>query len=326
MNSHMLPQEANDYLGRLEQLLADLPADARASALDDVTAHIEESLESGRSVTDTVIGLGPVESFAAQYRDELRVPAAQPEIQPATLRQTGLLHLVTVGVALLSFVFAALLSPVASVSSSSSSSSGGTGTAEPVEASTVTFAEAYGPGGLVLLLVPALLALLPLMLPPAWRTPVAVANAVVITGFAALGGFTIGMFFVPLAVMMWAAVIVPWRMSKGLQLANAPLWRIFGSVLIALPAMLLVSGGLSGTVSADPPLWIMATIIVVLAVAFAIGVRATALAVAILGVAVMVFAMVEGGLLALGFWWFGGLYLACGISAFVAWGSKETSA
>ena len=69
MNSHMLPQEANDYLGRLEQLLADLPADARASALDDVAAHIEESLESGRNVTDTVIGLGPVESFAAQYRD-----------------------------------------------------------------------------------------------------------------------------------------------------------------------------------------------------------------------------------------------------------------
>lgn len=321
MNSQMLPPEAREYLRQLERLLADLPADACASALDDVTAHIEESLDSGRTVTDTMAGLGSVEGFAAQYRDELRVPTASQSgtAQPATLRQTGLLHLVSVGVALLACVFAAFLSPAASVSESSGSSGG----SDDGATTTLTFVEAYGPGGIALLLAPALLALLPLLLPSGWRTPVSLVNALVITGFAALTGFTIGMFYVPLAVMMWTAVIVPWRMGKGLAFANAPLWRIFGGVLIALPALLLVPGGLSGAVLADPPLWIGTVAVIALGAAFAIGMRASALVVALLGLGVMVFVMTEGSMFAIAFWWIGGLYLACGIAAFVAWGTKE---
>lgn len=316
MNAQMLPPESRNYLQQLEHLLAGIPAASRASAIDDVTAHIEESLASGRSAVDTIAGLGPVEVFAAQYLEEFRVT---PSVQPATLRQTGLLHLVAVGVALLACVYAAFLS-TALFSTGTTMNSDGTETAFEESSN---FVEIYGIGGLLLLFLPALLALLPLILPPSWRTSVAIANAVLITGFAALGIFTIGGFYAPLAVMMWAAVIVPWRMSKRLQLVNSPYWRIFGSALIALPAFLLASGGLSGSLRLDPVTVVGTGVVIFLAILFAVGVRASALAVAILGLAGMVLAMAEGGMMAFSFWWFGGLFLAAGISAFVAWGTEE---
>jgi drug/metabolite transporter (DMT)-like permease len=50
-------------------------------------------------------------------------------------------------------------------------------------------------------------------------------------------------------------------------------------------------------------------------------VRVAALVTAVIGLAIMVLTMFTQGMLLVATWWAGGLYLALGLSAYLAWGS-----
>lgn len=323
MNARSLGQESDAYLRALAKELAGAPVAVRDAALDDVRAHLADALEGGRSPEEALSTLGTPQSFAQQYRDELRVPEQGDNAETAASATAArALHLATVFIGLLAGAFMSFILRSFVTESATSSSDGSSTGGETVSQ---TLAESLGAGFVLLAFVPALLALLPLVLPAGWRRPVALANAVVMTGFSLLGILTIGGFYLPVAVLMWSAVIVPWRVGRGLRLAQAPIWRAAGAVVIAAPVLLLGAGALSGSLILDPPAWFIMFGALVLAVLFAIGLRITALVTAVAGVALMVFSMFDPGLITLGIWVAGGLYAALGISSYVAWGTRKES-
>jgi MFS family permease len=311
-----MPREANHYLRTLERALAYAPAETKAAVLDDVRAHIVDALESGRSIEETLEGLGAAEAFAEQYRDELHIAASD---DAAAVTGARMLHVAAVLVGVLAGAFVAFLLP--SYAGTSVSEQGGDVGVEIAETTVRTLAQEYGPGAAALAMLPAVLALLPLVLPRGLRVPVALANAVLVTGFSIVSGFTVGVFYAPLALIMWVAVIVPWRMTRGLDLATAPIWRVLGAVLIALPALLRAASGLSGATHFGPLAWATFIGTLLLAALFAAGVRVAALVTAVIGLAIMVLTMFTQGMLLVATWWAGGLYLALGLSAYLAWGS-----
>lgn len=339
MNTERTPQELTSYLRTLEAALADAPAEARAEILADVRAHADDALEQGRPLTEVLEALGPADEVSEQYRRELGL-AGEPgrpgsfgsgiAQDPASLREAvadrgaRLLHFASVAVAVVTGAFVAFLLPAFAVHSmstgSGSTGSGSTGfgsSTEPVDMGTriQTLFDQLGAGAILLALLPALLALLPLVLPRSLRQPVAIANAVVVSLLALISGFTVGLFYVPLAVLMWAAVVVPWRVLHGLDLATSLLWRIFGGVLVCAPGLLLVSGLITGTIVFSWGTLALVLVSVVLGVLFALGWRPVYAVIALLGMTAMVLGMVDLGLLTLAVWWVGGAWLAIGLSA-----------
>ncbi|MFC5337849.1 HAAS signaling domain-containing protein [Leucobacter denitrificans] len=317
MTPEKFDRETADYLRVLTRELSDAPSSARDAAVDDVRAHVADALEGGASPQEALASLGSPTSFAAQYRVELGLPARENRV---SMRAATALRLATVALSVLAGVFASFLARGFASVSMESSSSGVTTDSEIVYS---TLSESYGPGFMLLAFAPALLALLPLVLPATWRTAVSLANAVVVTGFALLGILTVGSFYMPVAMLMWAAVIVPWRMQRGLRLAEAPIWRAVGAVVVVAPALLLGAGALSGSVELDLVAWLVMLCALVLAVLFAVGVRVSALIIASIGGAIMVLSMFSPGLLVLGTWIVGGLYFVLGLSSYLAWGSRK---
>lgn len=304
MNTEATPRQLERYLGALEAALADAPVAARAEILADMRAHADDALEQGRPIDEVLAALGPVPETAAQYRSELGLPETAPVVPE---RGAAMLHGAAVIVGVLTGWFAAFLS-------SSFVPTARRHLDQLADAPSSWFAGA-GPGLEVLAFVPALLAVLPLILPRRARMPVAVANAAAVAILAAISYASFGLLYVPLAVLMWAAVVVPWRVAHGLDLVRSPLWRVFGALLLALPGLLLLGGMLSGSLGFAVPSLFVALATVLLAVLFALGVRIAYALVAAVGLVVMVLAMLQVGLLALGVWWAGGAWLAIGLSA-----------
>ncbi|MBP6685820.1 MAG: hypothetical protein KA158_10400, partial [Leucobacter sp.] len=145
------------------------------------------------------------------------------------------------------------------------------------------------------------------------------ANAVVVTGFVVLAFGGVGAFFAPLALQLWAAVLVPWLVSRGFDLSEHPVWRVFGAVTVALPGLLLFAGMLSGSLGWTPAGVAIAAALVALALGFALGRRRAAPVIAVLGVALLVVAFFDPGMLVAGVWWVGGYYLSFGLGSTVAW-------
>ena len=329
----------DEYLRTLGHALGDAPAGAREAALDDVRAHIADARGEGRSVDETLNGLGSAEIVAQQYRDELGLPAAAETTAVAESPAARMLHWGAVALGVLTAVFVAFLLPMyssatessGSYTSSSGSGSNGPDVGELVHETTETLVQVNGPGAAVVALLPAVIALLPIVLPRAGRRPAAIAGATVVTLFTVIGGFTIGGFYLPLAAMMWAAVIVDLRPSPS----RVPL-RMHGedprpsagpgsfagglvvAVLLALPGVVLFVSTLGGAVQFDAVVVVMTAVSLGLAVAFAFGKPWAYLATAAIGALVMVFTLFDAGMLVLATWWIGGLYLVAGLTAFLA--------
>lgn len=306
------PQKLSRYLATLEAALVDAPANARSEILEDVLAHASDALAEDRTIEQVLEALGPAEEYAAQYRNELGLPEDLP---PDARRSSVLLHGATVAVGVLTGSFVAFALPNSAQPYLIAEMIRNSMPGDPPLPLQQTLLAQYGPGMALLAFMPALLAVLPLVLPQKARMPVAVANAVAVGVFAAISFNSIGIFYVPLAVLMWAAVVVPWRVAHGLDIARSPLWRIFGAVLLALPGMLLMGGMITETILPEMSAVLTVAAILVLSVLFAFGLRAAFYLIAAIGFAVMALAMLSPGLLAIAFWWSGGAYLAIGLSA-----------
>ncbi|GAA1328641.1 hypothetical protein GCM10020360_06840 [Nonlabens tegetincola] len=168
----------------------------------------------------------------------------------------------------------------------------------------------------------AALTLLPLALSARLRTRVALCVAIALTAGAALGGTDLGLLLVPVVLLSWVAALVPWRVSLGFALAESLPWRLVCGLLVGLPAILLVTGALTGTIELEVIGWAIVGIALVIAVSLAAGVRIAALVAAALGLVTMILTVVIPGLLVIGTWWAGGLLLVVGAAALSAWGSK----
>ncbi|WP_449281180.1 DUF1700 domain-containing protein [Leucobacter sp.] len=303
------------YLRQLETRLEQVPAGPRTAILEDVSAHLDDALEAGRSADEALAALGPVEQVAEQFRTELDLVAPVPPDRAgsAASDRTGpaaqdraranrafvLLGWTSVIVALLTSYAIAMLAPVADPWSGGPADGAVAGTA-------------------VLCGAAVILSLLPLLVPRRTRLIAAVTVTVVMTALAALAGEGRGLFLVPLVVTMWAATVVPWRVEHGLDLVRAPLWRIFAGVLIALPALLAVAGVMSGSVALGWPAAAAIALFLLLAVLFACGLRWAYSATAAAGLALLVLALVDAGMLFLAAWWAGGMLLVVGSTGIAA--------
>lgn len=298
------------YLDALETELRGLPSLPREAILDDVRAHVADALESGRDPEAVLAALGTPDAVARDAREQFGVVTG---MTPAD-RAARILHLATVALAVVTAVLVSFVLPSFAMEELSMSSEG---TGSTLQTATSLFAQ-YGVGIALVTLLPAVLALLPLALPVAARRPVAWVNAVVVTVGSVVAGFTIGGFFVPVALLMWAAILVPGWVRRGGSAIGGRIWRTVGAILILIPAVFMLVALATRTVmDAGAPMWIAMILIAAVGVLFGLRLRFIDVTVAVLGVALMVLAVVDAGLLLLAFWWAGGLWLVIGLAAAV---------
>src|SRR5690606_31872594 len=88
---------------------------------------------------------------------------------------------------------------------------------------------------------------------------------------------------------------------------------------LAAPVAYTFSGLITGAlVDATWAFWLVALLLIALAVIFALRVRFADLVVAFVGAGLMLVGVIDAGLLLIAFWWAGGLWLAIGASGAVA--------
>lgn len=180
-----------------------------------------------------------------------------------------------------------------------------------------TLNEAHGWAVALLPLLPAVIVLLPLML-PAHRRTAAWTVAAVITVASLITVGSAGGYYLPLALLLWLAVLVPAWIRRGRP-------RSWGRIGVAVGALGVVLGAL-GTLGSlqprqvpggEPVLWATLAAMVVLAVLFALRVRYIPEVLVMLGAGAML-AAGFGGSPALMSWCAGGVWLAVGLSATAA--------
>lgn len=241
-----------------------------------------------------------------------------PEVTPRAAGQV--LSLAAVVVAVLAGVFVAFIVPSFAVTASTVTSSG---TSDSSEVVMRTLWQEYGVIAVLIALVPIATAALPFVLPERMLRPVTLASAILVTLAAFFSGFTIGMFYAPLALMMWSVALTPRRMEKGFSFANSSFWRLAAAVFVALPGIFIASGAANGTLVMTTGTWAVFGVTVVTGAALGFGLRLAGLVVAALGLASLVYTMVSPSMLLLATWWIGGLYLALGLTTYLAWGERR---
>nr|WP_084212933.1 hypothetical protein [Micromonospora purpureochromogenes] len=299
MSEDGLPEVARTYLRALDAELSDVPSGTVEEIVADVRAHIADALDSGRSADEVLAGLGAARDVARQAREELGLP---DQDRPARVGRT--LSLVAAAVGVLIAVCVSFLLP-------------STVPVEPIQADAGEQGVLHrlGPGIALLTLLPALVAAAPLVVPARVRAGLRLAGAIVLTVFACAAGET-GLYYFPLALMAWAAALVPWAVRRG---AGGRWWHVLAGGFVAMPGVLVAvasAGGSVGVGWAGAALWIAGPLAAgaLCAYRFRVGYAVTAFA----GALVMILAMAERGFLFAAFWLFGGLYLALGAAGYAA--------
>lgn len=302
-----LPTTARRYLGELEAALTGVPAAQRAAILDDIRAHIADATEDGRNIDDTLAGLGAPATVAQEARDELGLArGAEPATAAARTLTWG-----AVALALLTSAFVAFILPT-SLEFADQGSPG-----QPL--TTETLLGQFGVGAAFLTLIPAALAVLPLVVPKQIRVLTAWIAAVATTVLVVVTGVDLGGFYAPVALMLWAAALVPAWIRRGGKVATAHAWRVVGAAAMLLPAVLVLGGLVTGTLQdPTPAFWIVAIVVLALGVLFALRVRFVDSLVALCGLVLMGIGVLDAGILILAFWWAGGIWFVAGFAALAA--------
>lgn len=305
------------YLADLERALRGLPKQTQQAILDDVRAHFADAAEQGRSVEATIAALGSPEQVAAAAREELGLPAETPDVQAT--RAGRLLQWSALALGVLTAVFVTFMLPRDTASMNHDNP--GASLEEQVYTTSTLFSELGVAAGLLPLL-PAALALLPLVLRGRAATLAGWIVPPVVTVACFVVDFTYGAFFLPMALLLGAALFVPIWLRGPRSRASARAWRIVGGVIIASPAIFLALGTVSGSLmDAGLAFWIPAFILVVLGVLFALRMPFVDVLIAALGLALMLLAVFDGGMLFIALWWAGGLWLVVGLVGLAARGS-----
>jgi len=295
-----------EYLETLHRTLAGVRADRRQAVVADVKAHIDDALESGQTVLEVLAGLGPAQDVAREYLGDHAAGdhAAGDHPPDAPTQAARLLQRAALVLAVVTAVFVTLLLP------GYTTSDGGDATG--------TLAEQLGLGLSLLTLVPAGLVALVLLVPTPRRGAAGVAVAALVTALALATSASLGLFYGPVVLLAWLAVLVPALLRRGLSRTARRVWRIVGALVLLLPTAFTVSLLVSGSLEAAPALLGVAVAVLAVALAYARGSRTGYLLTTVLGAALLALAAVAGGLLVLGLWWFGGLWLALGLGALAA--------
>lgn len=311
--------DAATYLRTLRAELADLPAARREAALDDVRALLDDAATEGRPVDRVLAELGP----AARYREELGLP---PLDDPAPRRAAVVLQVAAVATSLYGAFFAMSWAVLRALPWEA-----GTGQPQVDDLPSHLYpdsTQAVLPAVLVLVVALTSLALSHRSRPgttDGWRASelVALGGSVLVAAVSAadLGGS--GWLTVPAVVLLVASALVPRRIRRrrrsGARGTTAA--RRWGRALtVAVPGALALGAILSQGYPGDPhgvwtPVTELAVPLAMLAAAVLVGLgsRVANAAVVVVGAFAMVVGLVEGSLLVLAVWWFGGLWVLVGL-------------
>ena len=273
------------YLRDVGKRLRTLTAEQRDAVLDDVRAHFADAADAGRTPEQAAESLGDPAQFTERVRAELGHEPGRAD------RISRVLLWLATGVAVFTVMFVTFLLP----------DDGGY--------------EVDGLGFEIVLLhlIPALIAVLPILLPARFRRIAITAAAIVLTvaSFAMVEGVYFLSFYLPTAMLVWAALITPIIARNG---RPAAAWRITGAVLAALPGIWLLFSVLVGSFGIDLSgvLWIAASF--VLAGLITVGRTWAGVVLAVAGTALLIVSPLDLGMLVLAFWTAGGLLLTVGAS------------
>lgn len=300
---------AASYLRRARRHLYAIGAGPRKEVLDDLRAHFADAAEMGLQIDEVIENLGAPEEVAARAREGFGHVLAH-----ATEAWRWLVW-ASVTTAVISAATIAVLLPLFSGTPAGPMAAGADATAS-----------------LLLLLVPIVIAAVPLLAPARARTLLTLLAAVGSTVAIALLWTTVGGLFVTSAMLLWAALLV-WVRLRGEGFG--PLWRLVGAVLAVAPGITLLAtpwvAGLGTprryTDDVPPPLdlfqptmWIVVTIVLVAlcALLIAFGIRFAGWALAVIGALTMIAAVLWGGAWIVGVMALGGLWLTIGLTHAVA--------
>ncbi|MEU4362452.1 hypothetical protein [Promicromonospora sp. NPDC023987] len=271
------------YLRDVGKRLRALTPEQRDAVLDDVRAHFADAADAGRTPQQAAESLGDPAQFTARVRAELGHEPGRTD------RIWRILQWLATGVAVFTVMFVTFLLP-----------DSGEDLDEP------------GFEIVLLHLIPVLIAALPLFVPARARRITTTAVAVVLTvGSQAVFESMDLYFFLPTAMLTWAALIMPIIARNG-RLAVG--WRITGAVIAALPGVWLVVSVLVGSFTTD--LWGVLWIAISFGLAGLITVGRTwaGIVLAVAGAALLILSPLDPGMLVLAFWSAGGLLLTVGAS------------
>jgi uncharacterized membrane protein len=285
------------YLRDVGKRLRALTPDQRDAVLDDVRAHFADAADAGRTPEQAAESLGDPAQFTERVRAELGHEPGRTE------RIWRILQWLATGLAVFTAMFVTFLLP----------DTGGDEFGEP------------GFEIVLLHLVPALIAVLPILVPAQARRVTTTAAAIVLTvaSFAVFEAMYNLTFFLPTAMLAWAAIIVPIIARDGRLAAG---WRIAGAVLAALPGVWLASALLAGSFDTDlgGVLWIAVSF--GLAALITVGRTWAGVVLAVAGTALLIMSSLDPGMLVLAFWWAGGMLLTIGASHALAYASLRKRA
>jgi len=90
-------QQMKNYLDALRLHLSHMNLNEREEILKEISAHIRDDAEMGRTMGTILERLGPPQELAAQYRDDLLISTASRSVSPLRLMRAAL-RLATRGV------------------------------------------------------------------------------------------------------------------------------------------------------------------------------------------------------------------------------------
>lgn len=296
----------DQYLRDVERMLRGIAPAHRQTVVDDLRSHFADAADLGRPVDDVIAGLGSPAEIAERARDEFGTDDAAAD------RAWRMLQGAAVAVSVVIGVVVAFILPSYSLVTTAENADG----SSPI-AATSTIAEHLGLGVALIALVPALIAVIPIVVPRRYRTLTAVIVAVVLSAMALIGGFSLGGFFVPSCLLVWAALVV-WLRLRGRGFGSG--WRIAGAILAALPVVLFAAGMLvpGAAIEVSAWAWPFLAAPIVLAVLIAIGIRSAGWVLAAVGLVVLIGGLISGGLITLLIVWLGGWWLTIGLAHAVA--------
>lgn len=308
MNETTSPAAEQQYIRTLRNGLADLPRDRRDMFIADVQAHIDETTDGGIALESALASLGSPKQLAERAHREisLAVPSVAAGARAARILTAGAVAVGVMTAAVIAF-FVPFTQAVDRVET------GGSGDGVAL----VTIAQEHGPWIALLGLVPAALAAGSLWLPRRAGRIVLLALAVLMTAIIA-AGLTLGSWFAPFTILLWACVLVPQAVSRGLDLSRARGWRVAIAVAAGAPAFLFLVRTSIAPNDAGLVLAIAAGCALLVAALVGIGARFGYFVLAASGALLMVASGSATGWFSLPLWWAGGLYLTLGIVAVVA--------
>lgn len=291
MNTH------DTYLEEICRRLDGLTPSQRETVLDDLRGHLADAADAGRSQEETQAALGtPSEIAQRSYEEFGGAPSAVD-------RAWRVLLWTATGTAVMLAAVVAFLMPSYQVSTSN-------GPYQSIE--TLSLVDAFGPGIALLALIPAVIAVAPLLVPKRLHTVTTLTAAIAITAFVIIAGFSIGGYFAPVAMLAWAAVITPWRLRIAGGFGFG--WRLAAAAVVILPVLVWLGGISTGAIAWGAVTVIPMIISAALAVLIAMGYRAAGWAVAAFGAIALVSVILNFGMLALGVIAAGGLLLTVGLA------------